>query len=102
MVRKVDAFVFDESLTQQQVVTDQTINGFYLCVSEEFEHLDWSARMRLIMGTAYCLQHMHELNPPISHPKLRSSSILISEDFAAKVTSVHILWYLLAFLSRDV
>ncbi|XP_042450041.1 protein MALE DISCOVERER 2-like [Zingiber officinale] len=57
---------------------------------EEFEHLDWNARMRIIMGTAYCLQYMHELNPPISHPNLSSSSILVSEDSAAKVVDVNV------------
>lgn len=52
---------------------------------EDFDHIDWSGRMRIIMGTAYCLQHMHELNPPIAHPDLQSSAILLSEDCAAKV-----------------
>lgn len=40
--------------------------------------------MRIIMGTAYCLQHMHELKPPIPRLNLLSSSIFVSEDFAAK------------------
>ncbi|XP_065005499.1 protein MALE DISCOVERER 2 isoform X3 [Musa acuminata AAA Group] len=75
----------------RMMVLEYPSNGtIYEHLHEEFEHLDWSARMRLIMGTAYCLQHMHELNPPISHPKLRSSSILISEDFAAKVTDLSV------------
>ncbi|KVH96855.1 Leucine rich repeat 4 [Cynara cardunculus var. scolymus] len=29
------------------------------------EHLDWSSRMRIIMGVAYCLQCLHELSPPV-------------------------------------
>lgn len=41
--------------------------------------------MRIIMGTAYCLQYMHELNPPISHTKLVSSAIYLTDDYAAKV-----------------
>jgi hypothetical protein len=53
---------------------------------KEVEHLDWSARMRVIMGTAYCLQYMHhDLNPPVSHSNLNSVSILLTDDFAAKV-----------------
>ncbi|CAL9241713.1 unnamed protein product [Arabidopsis halleri] len=55
---------------------------------KEMEHLDWSARMRIIMGTAYCLQYMHELNPPISHTKLVSSAIYLTDDYAAKVGEV--------------
>nr|CAD1834389.1 unnamed protein product [Ananas comosus var. bracteatus] len=57
---------------------------------EDFDHIDWSGRMRIIMGTAYCLQHMHELNPPIAHPDLQSSAILLSEDCAAKVMDVSV------------
>ncbi|XP_072994460.1 protein MALE DISCOVERER 2-like isoform X2 [Typha latifolia] len=57
---------------------------------EEFDHIDWTARMRIIMGTAYCLQHMHQLNPPIAHPDLQSSSIFLSEDYAAKVADISV------------
>lgn len=52
---------------------------------KEMEHLDWSARMRIIMGTAYCLQHMHEMNPPMAHSDFNSSEIYLTDDYAAKV-----------------
>ncbi|KAG6385303.1 hypothetical protein SASPL_154136 [Salvia splendens] len=55
---------------------------------EGLDHLDWSARTRIIMGTGYCLQHMHELNPPISHFNLTSKEIFLTEDYAAKVADV--------------
>lgn len=60
--------------------------SFLALSDKEMEHLDWSARMRIIMGTAYCLQYMHELNPPIAHSKLVSSRIYLTDDYAAKVT----------------
>lgn len=42
--------------------------------------------MRVIMGTAYCLQYMHhDLNPPVAHSNLNSVAILLTDDFAAKV-----------------
>lgn len=41
--------------------------------------------MRIVMGLAYCVQHMHELSPPVAHPDMQSSSVLLSEDGAAKV-----------------
>lgn len=37
------------------------------------------------MGTAYCLQHMHELNPPMALSKLTSTAIYLTDDYAAKV-----------------
>ncbi|WVZ99589.1 hypothetical protein U9M48_044859 [Paspalum notatum var. saurae] len=59
---------------------------------EDFEHIGWRGRMRIIMGLAYCLQHMHELNPPVVHPDLQSSSILLSEDGAAKIADMSV-WH---------
>ncbi|KAH6790292.1 hypothetical protein C2S51_005298 [Perilla frutescens var. frutescens] len=55
---------------------------------EDYEHLDWDARMRIIMGTAYCLLYMHELNPPIAVANLTSNDILLTDDYAAKISDV--------------
>ncbi|XP_006644509.2 protein MALE DISCOVERER 2-like [Oryza brachyantha] len=57
---------------------------------EGFDHIDWTGRMRVIMGVAYCIQHMHELSPSITHPDLQSSAILLSEDGAAKVADMSV------------
>lgn len=43
-------------------------------------------RLRVAMGMAYCLEHMHQLTPPVTHPNLNSSSINLSEDYAAKIS----------------
>ncbi|KAL9691219.1 hypothetical protein QQ045_011638 [Rhodiola kirilowii] len=51
----------------------------------EVEHLDWSARMRIVMGTAYCLQYMHGLNPPIAVTNFRSDDVFLTDDYAAKI-----------------
>ena len=55
---------------------------------KEMEHLDWSARVRIIMGTAYCLQHMHEMNPPMAHSDFNSSEVYLTDDYAAKVSEI--------------
>ncbi|GJN40603.1 hypothetical protein PR202_gb29847 [Eleusine coracana subsp. coracana] len=57
---------------------------------EGFDPIDWNGRMRVIMGVAYCIQHMHELSPPIAHPGLKSSAILLSEDGAAKIADMSV------------
>ncbi|CAO2170973.1 unnamed protein product [Urochloa humidicola] len=59
---------------------------------EGFDPIDWNGRMRIIMGVAYCTQHMHELNPPITHPEIKSSAILLSEDGAAKMADMSV-WH---------
>ncbi|KAK2982719.1 hypothetical protein RJ640_025135 [Escallonia rubra] len=57
------------------------------CVAvKEAEHLDWGMRLRIAMGMAYCLEHMHQLTPPIIHGNLQSSSIYLTEDYAAKIS----------------
>lgn len=56
------------------------------------EHLDWATRMRIIMGTAYCLQYMHhDLNPPVAHTNLTSSYIYLTDDYAAKIAEMNFL-----------
>ncbi|CAL4948202.1 unnamed protein product [Urochloa decumbens] len=59
---------------------------------EGFDPIDWNGRMRIIMGVAYCTQHMHELNPPVTHPEIKSSAILLSEDGAAKMADMSV-WH---------
>lgn len=59
---------------------------------KEVEHLDWNARMRIIMGTAYCLQYMHhDLNPPVPHSNLNSHAIYLTDDYAAKIAEISFL-----------
>lgn len=54
-----------------------------------YEHLDWAARMRIIMGMAYCLQYMHhELEPPVAVNDMRSDAIFMTDDYAAKIADV--------------
>ncbi|KAF8018792.1 hypothetical protein BT93_H3630 [Corymbia citriodora subsp. variegata] len=53
---------------------------------KESEHLDWGMRLRIIMGISYCLEYMHELTPPITHGNLQSSSVYLTEDYAAKLS----------------
>jgi serine/threonine protein kinase len=43
-------------------------------------------RLRIAMGMAYCLDYMHQLTPPIAHKHLQSSTIYLTEDYAAKIS----------------
>ncbi|XP_038992662.1 inactive receptor-like serine/threonine-protein kinase At2g40270 [Hibiscus syriacus] len=53
---------------------------------QEAELLDWGMRLRIAMGIAYCLEHMHQLTPPIVHRNLQSCSVYLTEDYAAKIS----------------
>ena len=61
------------------------LNSGFLAV-QEAEHLDWGMRLRITMGIAYCLEHMHQLTPPIAHRNLQSCSVYLTEDYAAKIS----------------
>ncbi|KAL1348254.1 hypothetical protein HN51_024224 [Arachis hypogaea] len=52
----------------------------------EAEHLDWETRLRIAAGTAYCLQHLHQLEPSMTLTNLNSSVIHLTEDNAAKIS----------------
>ncbi|KAF2303020.1 hypothetical protein GH714_012695 [Hevea brasiliensis] len=56
------------------------------------EHLNWSARMRIIMAIAHCLQYMHhDLNPPVAHSNLNSHNIFLTDDYAATMAEISFL-----------
>ena len=40
------------------------------------------------MGIAYCLEHMHKLNPPIIPRNFDSTTIYLTDDYAAKVSDL--------------
>ncbi|KAF5959690.1 hypothetical protein HYC85_000899 [Camellia sinensis] len=79
--------VEDEPFTRM-LVFEYAPNGtlFEHLHIKEAEHLDWVTRMRITMGMAYCLDHMHQLTPPIAHKNLNSSAVHLTEDYAAKVS----------------
>ncbi|KZV23534.1 hypothetical protein F511_36231 [Dorcoceras hygrometricum] len=55
---------------------------------KEAEHLDWAMRLRIAMGVAYCLEHMHQLTPALVHRNLTSSTVYLAEDYAAKLSDL--------------
>lgn len=49
--------------------------------------LDWIRRMKVAVGTAKAMEHLHEsLDPPIICGNVRSTNILLDKNFDPKVT----------------
>ncbi|KAJ7965073.1 Kinase family protein [Quillaja saponaria] len=49
--------------------------------------LTWEARMKVILGTAQALAYLHEaIEPKVVHRDIKSSNILIDDEFNAKVS----------------
>ncbi|CAJ1859186.1 unnamed protein product [Sphenostylis stenocarpa] len=82
----------DEPFTRM-VVFEYAPNGtlFEHLHIKEAEHLDWETRLRVAMGMAYCLQHMHQLQPPLVLRSLNSSDVQLTDDCAAKVSDLSFL-----------
>ncbi|XP_020589062.1 probable receptor-like protein kinase At5g18500 [Phalaenopsis equestris] len=49
--------------------------------------LTWDARVKILLGTAKALAYLHEaIEPKVVHRDIKSSNILIDDDFDAKVS----------------
>jgi serine/threonine protein kinase len=57
---------------------------------KEAEHLNWGTRVRIAVGIAYCLDHMHQLDPPVILTNLDSTTVYLTDDFAAKVSDLNL------------
>lgn len=53
----------------------------------QYGTLTWEARMKVILGTAKALAYLHEaIEPKVVHRDIKSSNILIDDEFNAKVS----------------
>ncbi|XP_019055697.1 PREDICTED: uncharacterized protein LOC109115785 [Nelumbo nucifera] len=53
-------------------------------------YLTWEARMKVLIGTAKALAYLHEaIEPKVVHRDIKSSNILIDDDFNAKSQDYH-------------
>ncbi|CAL0304740.1 unnamed protein product [Lupinus luteus] len=82
----------DEPFTRMMVF-EYAPNGtlFEHLHRQESEHLDWGRRLRIAMGMAYCLQYMHQLDPPLPHSNLNSSAVQLTDDYASKISDLSFL-----------
>ncbi|RWW76741.1 hypothetical protein BHE74_00015140 [Ensete ventricosum] len=56
-------------------------------ISADQKPLSWYTRMRIAHGAAQGLEYLHEkANPPVIYRDLKSSNILLDEDFNAKLS----------------
>ncbi|PSR86367.1 Serine/threonine-protein kinase [Actinidia chinensis var. chinensis] len=47
--------------------------------------LDWLTRIKIATGAARGLEYLHRVNPPVLHRDLKSSNILLDDEFNAKL-----------------
>lgn len=53
----------------------------------QYSSLTWLARMKILLGTAKALAYLHEaIEPKVVHRDIKSSNILIDDEFNAKIS----------------
>jgi len=53
----------------------------------QYSSLTWLARMKILLGTAKALSYLHEaIEPKVVHRDIKSSNILIDDEFNAKIS----------------
>ncbi|KAH9766528.1 putative receptor-like protein kinase [Citrus sinensis] len=64
-------------------------------------YLTWEARMKILLGTAKALAYLHEaIEPKVVHRDIKSSNILIDENFDAKISDFGLAKLLVALQIR--
>lgn len=54
---------------------------------QQYGYLTWEARMKVLLGTAKALAYLHEaIEPKVVHRDIKSSNILIDDEFNSKVS----------------
>ncbi|VVB08180.1 unnamed protein product [Arabis nemorensis] len=85
-VVKLLGFCFDQS--EQMLVYEYIPNGSLRdsLSGENGIKLDWTARLKIALGSGKGLAYLHELaDPPIIHRDVKSNNILLDENLTAKV-----------------
>ena len=69
---------------ESQAIVYELLRG---SLKENLRMLDWSQRMSVAVGVAKALNYLHHsCNPPIIHRDVKSSNILLSDDFQPQVS----------------
>lgn len=57
-------------------------------LKQKLKQLTWSERMRVAIGVAKALDYIHSCSPPIIHRDVKSSNILLSDNYEPQVSSI--------------
>ncbi|XP_078180279.1 putative serine/threonine-protein kinase PBL25 [Carex rostrata] len=77
----------DQRLLVYEYMPSGSVEDHLFDITEEQQPLDWFTRMRIAYGAAQGLEYLHEkANPPVIYRDLKSSNILLDENFNPKLS----------------
>ncbi|XP_064975704.1 probable serine/threonine-protein kinase PBL26 [Musa acuminata AAA Group] len=77
----------DQRLLVYEYMPMGCLEGHLLGIPADQKPLSWYTRMRIAYGAAQGLEYLHEkANPPVIYRDLKSSNILLDEEFNAKLS----------------
>nr|CAB3478666.1 unnamed protein product [Digitaria exilis] len=83
---KQGALEFKNEIEMLSRVHHKNLYKKYNCYAARGIYLDWKKRLRITLGSARGLAYLHELaNPPIIHRDVKSTNILLDDNYKAKV-----------------
>ncbi|KAJ8749490.1 hypothetical protein K2173_025685 [Erythroxylum novogranatense] len=77
----------DQRLLVYEYMSSGSAEDHLLDISPEQEPLEWFMRMKIALGAAKGLDYLHDkANPPVIYRDLKTSNILLDEDYNAKLS----------------
>ena len=79
----------DQRLLVYEYISGGSLDDRVLVNGPDHKPLDWYARVKIAYGAAIGLEYLHEkANPPVIYRDLKSSNILLDEEFNPKLSDV--------------
>ncbi|GAV76425.1 Pkinase domain-containing protein [Cephalotus follicularis] len=77
----------DQRLLVFEYMTEGSVEEHVLDVKPGRKPIDWKTRMKIAFGAAQGLEYLHDkANPPVIYRDLKSSNILLDEDYNPKLS----------------
>ncbi|XP_022753937.1 probable serine/threonine-protein kinase PBL23 [Durio zibethinus] len=77
----------DQRILVYEYMANGSLENHLLDLPPDKKPLDWNTRMKIAIGAAKGLEHLHETaNPPVIYRDFKASNILLDQDFNPKLS----------------